>query len=399
MDIRSFIQKLFSWMTARPAPGLTDGNNDFTGGNDMNEDKTIRLNFGDKECLIAPYGYPVAPEAMRNYKKLDISSSEKAQMSQFVQQIASRLETGESNQSFYSVKWPDGLPNMLTPFTDGSGYMGALLNETGKIAAQSRLLPLNPYLLIRAGFSLLALIEQFFLHGVHQKLNVINQKLDEILEFLYGDKKAELLAAISFTRYAYENFSSIMEHEGQRNATIQSLQSARMTAMQDVEFYLSDLHSRVSVDKDKRFPDRVSEMGRVTSKAIQSADCLDLSIQLCMTANLLEIYYSQNYDPKYLKYVENDVGNYISRCEKQMIGDFNALKTSLDMQWRNKADWDKEKEQVRDLIQQVEQRLAPLMNDKGDRLKEKLTTALRFLDKETECCIGADGTVYLKTEK
>ena len=396
MDIRSLLQKLFRWMTIRPTSESTDGNNDFTGGICMNEEKTIRLNFGDKECLIAPYEYPVTPEILRHYKKLELSPSEKTQMSQFVQHISSAMENEESNQSFYAVKWPDGLPNMLTPFTDGSSYMGTLLNESGKIAAQTRLMPLNPYLLIRAGFSLLALISQIFLWSVHQKLNVINQKIDEILEFLYGDKKAELLAAISFTRYAYENFSSIMEHDGQRNATIQSLQSARMTAMQDVEFYLSDLHSRVSVGKDKRFPDRVSEMGRIVSKAIQSSDCLDLSIQLCMTANLLEIYYSQNYDPKYLRYVENDVGSYISRCEKQMIGDFNALKANLETQERKK--YDKEKKQVGEMIQQVEQKLAPLMNDKGDELKAKLATALRFLDKETECCIGADGTTYLKTE-
>ena len=168
--------------------------------------------------------------------------------------------------------------------------------------------------------------------------------------------------------------------------------------MQDVEFYLSDLHSAVSVANGKEFPNRVQEMKRIVSKALQSSECLDLSIQLYMTANLLEIYYSQNYDPKYLRYVEGDVGSYISRCEKQMIGDFNALKTSLDTQWRKKADWDKEKEEIRTLIQQVEQKLEPLMNDKGNELKAKLGKALHSLEKETECCIGADGTVYLKVE-
>lgn len=82
-------------------------------------------------------------------------------------------------------------------------------------------------------------------------MTVINQKLDEILEFLHGDKKAELISAIRFTREAYENFSSIMEHGGQRNATM------------------------------------------------------------------------------YLRSVKNSVGNDISRSEKRMTGDFNALKASL----------------------------------------------------------------------
>ena len=371
----------------------------------MSEEKMVRLNFGDKECQIFPYEHAVAPEIVPYYKKLELSPAEKAQISAMCQQIPSMIAAGAAvgalNQAYYVAKWPNGLPHMLTPFKDGSGYMGTLFNESGKIAAQARFMPLQPYSLVLAGFTLLSFITgQFFLTSINQKLTVISQKLDEILQFLYGDKQAELLSAIQFTRYAYENFSSIMEHDGQRTATLQSLQTARMTAMQDVEFYLSDLHSNVHKydSKDTRFPDKVSEMKRITSKAIQAAECLDLSIQLCMTANLLEVYYSQNYDPKYLRYVENDVGGYISRCEKQMIGDFNALKTSLDTQRKKKADWDKDKEEISSLVKKVGKKLDPLMNDEGNKMKARLGKALHSLEKETECCISADGTVYLKTE-
>ena len=392
MDIRSLLQKLFRWMTIRPTSETTDGNNDFTGGLCMSEEKTIRLNFGDKECLISPYEHPVSPEVLRHYKKLELSGAQQKQMSEFAEQMSATMENAGANQSYYVLRCPDGLPNILTPFTDGSDAMSAFVKTGGKIAVQASVV----YSLIRIGFSLLALIEQFFLRGIHNKLNVINRKIDEILEFLYGDKKAELLSAISFTRYAYENFSSIMEHEGQRNATIQSLQSARMTAMQDVEFYLSDLHFTVSVDKNKRFPDQVSEIERIVRKSIDQSSCLDLSLQLCMTTHLLEIYYSQNYDPKYLGYVENDVGDYISRCEKQMIGDFSSLKTSLDFQWSRKRG--REQEQVGKLCEQVQQKLDSLSNDKSDELKAKLAKALHSLQKETECCIGTDGNVYLKTE-
>ena len=359
----------------------------------MNEEKMVCLNFGDKECQISPYEHPITPEFLRHYKRLELSGAQQKQMSELADQMSATMDGIGANQSYYVLRCPDGLPNILTPFTDGSDAMSTFVKAGGKIATQASVV----YSLIRIGFSLLALIEQFFLRGIHEKLNVINRKIDEILEFLYGDKKAELLSAISFTRYAYENFSSIMEHEGQRNATIQSLQKVRMTAMQDVEFYLSDLHFTVSVDKDKRFPDRVSEIERIARKSIDQSSCLDLSIQLCMTANLLEIYYSQNYDPKYLRYVENDVGSYISRCEKQMIGDFSSLKTSLDFQWSKK--YGKEKEQVGQMCEQVQEKLDSLSNDKGDELKAKLAKALRSLQKATECCIGKDGNVYLKVEE
>lgn len=321
MGIRSLLQKLLRWITIRPASEMTDGGHDFTGGKRMGEEKMVHLNLGDKECQIFPYEHAVAPEIVPYYKKLELSPAEKAQISAMCQQIPSMIAAGSAvgalNQAYYVAKWPNGLPHMLTPFKDGSGYMGTLFNESGKIAGQARFMPLQPYSLVLAGFTLLSFITgQFFLASINQKLTVISRKIDEILEFLYGDKRAELLAAIHFTRYAYENFSSIMEHDSQRNATIQSLQAARMTAMQDVEFYLSDLYSSVHKydAKDTRFPDKVSEMKRIVSKTLNASECLDLSIQLCMTANLLEVYYSQNYDPRYLRYVENKVSDHISLC-------------------------------------------------------------------------------------
>ena len=76
MDIKSLLQKLFHWMAIRPASETTDGANDFTGGICMSEEKTIRLNFGDKERLIAPYEYPVTPEILRHYQRLELSPAQ-----------------------------------------------------------------------------------------------------------------------------------------------------------------------------------------------------------------------------------------------------------------------------------------------------------------------------------
>lgn len=70
--------------------------------------------------------------------------------------------------------------------------------------------------------------------------------MDKILEFLYGDKKAELLSEVSFIKYAYENYSSIMGHNEQRVATIASLQDAKKVAIKDIEFYMCDLDSTIN---------------------------------------------------------------------------------------------------------------------------------------------------------
>lgn len=357
--------------------------------------KPDNVKFGDKDCQIAPYNSSVPPELMPNYRKLDLSQAEKAQMSELFSKFTSVRKIGAGNQPYCVATWPDGLPSILTTLTSGIS-LNALISGGGKASVQAPLVSLA-----QAGVTLLAIIMRFLLGQSNRQLTVINQKIDEILEFLYGDKKAELIAAIRFTRETYENFSSIMVNEGQRNATIHTLQTAKLTAMQDVEFYLSDLiyTSNKYNGKHHHFPDDVKEMKRIVSKVIQSSDCLDLSIQLYMITNLMEIYYAQNYTSKYLRSVKQSVENDISRCEKQMIGDYNSLKTSLNTQWRKKADWDKAKEQVHGLIKKVDQKLEPLMNNKYDDLKAQFKNAMNSLEKQTECCIGADGSVYLKIEE
>ena len=355
----------------------------------MNEEKMVCLNFGDKECRIVPYTSMIAPAVARDYQKLDLSTAEQMRMLEFFKEISAQMGTENSNQPYYVAEWPNGFPDVLPPLTNGSDAIGALVNVGGSATPVAL-----AYLLIQTAFSLLSLIARVFLWEIVEQLAVINRKLDEILGFLYGDKKAELLAAINFTRYAYENFSSIMEHEGQRNATIASLQHARMTAIQDMEFYLSQLNSVVSVDTSKKFHRKEEEIRESVDRAIQISECLELSVQLCISANLMEIYYSQNYDPKHLRYLETEVENYISRYEKQTIADFSSLKNSLSGLRARKKD----QESVGALIQRVERQLDELMNGKADQLKAELKKALRSLQKKAECCIGADGNVYLKTE-
>ena len=146
----------------------------------------------------------------------------------------------------------------------------------------------------------------------------MRMNLDKILEFLYGDKKAELMAEISFVKYAYQNYNSIMSHEAQRTATIASIQKAKKVAMKDIEFYMNDLDSAAKT-KDN------SELISTVNKAFQIKESLELSMQLYVFSNLLELYYSQNADSSYIKYVEADVSSYIDKCEKRMLSSFSVL--------------------------------------------------------------------------
>ena len=77
---------------------------------------------------------------------------------------------------------------------------------------------------------------QYFLAEINKELKTINQNIDNILKFFIWGQKAELLAEVSFAGYAYQNYSSIMEHEQQRLATLTNLQESKKVAMKDIEF-------------------------------------------------------------------------------------------------------------------------------------------------------------------
>ena len=354
----------------------------------MSGENLVNMNFGGKECQITPYESPILPGLMPGYKQLPVSDSSKYLISALCEQLPTLASLEAlSDNSYYIVKWPDGLPHDLAAFANGDGFMGMSRNR-GRIDQYAHLYKAEPQvnLAVAYGFTAMSVAtSQYYLDEINEKMTMISRSIDKILEFLYGDKKAELLSEISFIKYAYQNFSSMMEYSEQRVATIQSLQEAKKTAIKDIEFYLADLYSTVH-EKD------VNDIESVVDKSFQIKQCLDLAIQLYMTGNLLEVYYSQNYNPAYLQYIEHDVGNYISKCEKQMLGDFHALFTKVET-FRKFG----KKIAVTPLLDSINAAIEILEKSEENSLKVNLRNGLYSAEKASEYCVSTNGTVWLKS--
>ena len=272
---------------------------------------------------ILPFESPMSPEIMPGYVKLETTSLQKERISALFHEIPT-LTAANTMSAAYIVKWPEGLPHTLTMLEQG-GYGTPIKDPgNGRFIGSASLYPMTAQAAMAYGFTAMSIASgQYFLAEINHRMNMLNKGIDKILEFLYGDKKAELLSEISFARYAYRNYASIVDHEEQCIATLLSLQEAKKTAIKDIEFYLADLYSVVYSKDD-------ADIETLVSRAFQIRECLELSIQLYVTGNTLEVYYSQNYDPAYLKYVERDVSAYISKCEKQIIGVFSALRKTVE---------------------------------------------------------------------
>lgn len=317
--------------------------------------------------------------------KLELSSGQKMHISALWNIVPSLAAVGTRNACVLHL--PDGVTTSdLMKFKNG-GLGNTYRGSDGKFAGQAPLELLEKQQVILGAFTAMSIASgQYFLSEINSNLTAINQKVDKILEFLYGDKKAELISEISFVNFAYQNYSSIMECDHQRTATLINLQGSRKVAMKDIEFYMSDLDSLI---KAKDTPDLES----IISKAFQIKDCLQLAIQLYCMSNILEVSYSQNGNPSYHEYVEKDILLYIDKYEKRMLSNFSAIQMYIKtfkgnlLKKIDKTVYEKQVEEFVDSLGSGEEFIK----------RKPLQSFLQSFQKESTFILDMEGNVYLKT--
>lgn len=286
----------------------------------------------------------------------------------------------------YVVKFPKGLPHTLTTLNQGG--FGSMIRENGKFVGSASFYSLSAQALIMGTFTAMSIASgQYFLSQINNEMRMMNMKLDEILEFLYGDKKAELMAEMSFVKYAYENYSSIMSHDHQRIATITSLQEAKIIAMKDIEFYINDLENLMK-QKTKDY----SELETRTDKALKIKECLTLSEQLYVMSSMMEVYFSQNQDIEYLNSIEKDMISYIEKCDKRVLGSFSTL-NGLIRGYKNKTIKKIDKSSCEEKIDII---LNSLTNEQELDMRKEVSKILHASLKDAEYYLNDKGEVYYR---
>ena len=328
-------------------------------------------------------------EDKSSYRKLELTAAQKIQISGLLQHLPQAATAGMMAQA-YTVRFPEGLPHTLTALKQG-GFGSMIHGGSGSFVGSASFYSMSAQAAVMGVFTAMsAATGQYFLKQINGNLREINQKIDTILEFLYGDKKAELLSEISFTQYAYQNYSSIMMHEQQQTAMIASLQEARKVAIKDIEFYLRDLNS--IVDK-KRGKDALSRSNMV----FDCKRCLDLSLQLYVMCGILEAYYSQNFDVSYYKYQKNDMSIFVNKSNghlQSVLGELRGqLKAEKDSVLK-KFDkfvcdkYDTKMQEVSDLIDLL------VSGEKSDDMYAAIDYAFQGQTKAETYFLDNDGNAY-----
>ena len=349
------------------------------------------LKIPDKFEEIGDYKIrPCAPDfkvsKKEGYKKLKLSSGQKMGISAIVSQLPAAVSEGVLSQS-YIVKFPEGLPHTLTKLKQG-GFGTMIRDDTGFVGTAS-LFSTKGVVAMTGLFSFMAVLSgQYFLKEINKELKGLNAKVDKILEFLYGDKKAELMSEVHFTNYAYSNFSSIMEYEAQRIATLTNLQNAQKTALKDMDFYLYDLIS-LRRNEMKTF----SEFEASAEKAFQIKECFDVSMQLYIMTSLLEIFYSQNFDMRYRDYVYNEISSYVDRYYAEIEKIFDILKSQSNSVGKGLSQYEKRLKLGKELEAIAKN------SDYASSLKSDIYILFYGFDKYDTFYIETDGDVYIQERK
>ena len=350
----------------------------------MKESYDSLSNFADFK--ITPQETQLALEDDSRYQKLDISSAQKMQVNALIQQIP-QLFASETLKNVYKVEFPKGLPHTLTALKQGG--FGSMIRINGKFAGTASLYPLTMQAMALSAFSAMSAVTgQYFLKKIDNELEIVNQKLDDILNFLYGEKKAELIAEIGFVKYAYDNYSSIMMSEDQRTATIVSLQEARKIAMKDIEFYINDFEATLN-----RNPKDYADMCKTINKALQLKDSIEMSRQLYVVSGILELYYSQNFATEYVDYIENDMIAYVNKCDQQLLGGLSKIQGVLTA-YKPKAF---EKLDSKDeYIDKITLAAEPYRQGKDSPIRIAMRDTLNTLQQKNEFFIDNTGNVYTR---
>ena len=319
--------------------------------------------------------------------KLNLDRAQHTEINTFVANIPALLAANELADA-YVVKFPKNVSGMLMQLRDG-GFGSSIVGDNGKIVANASYHKLGAEALTLHAFSLMAAVSgQYYLSEINRQMDLMNQKIDQIMGFLYGDKKAELIAEISFVKYAHDNYSSIMLHDSQRIATISSLQDARKIAIKDIEFYMYDLASK-SVAKAKAYQD----FQILAEDAFQIRRSLDLSMQLYVTSSIMESYFSENQDTNYLESLRTDMTYYINKCNGRILSVFSKL-NGRNGEYKatafNKIDTSL-------LDQRFDEVVYELSNGENSHMHKLIDSAILHARQDHEFYLTNHGDVYLKT--
>lgn len=322
------------------------------------------------------------------FVKLKLNKAEQMHISSALSQLPQAIASGAMSNMYY-LSFPDGIQHTLMNLSQG-GQASVWVRPDGKIGGTASLYNASASAALLGVFTAMSIASsQYFLTQINNELKMLNYKIDKILAFLYGDKKAELLSELRFVSYSYQNYNSIMHHEQQRIATLIGLQESRKVAMKDIEFYIQDLNTTVNSEIKGG-----NQLKETVDSCIQIRDSLNLSLQLYTMCSVLEAHYAWNADEEYIHNIENDLISYSDKCRDRMLDCFGNLKGRVNnykaaLPFKGNVDKSGLEVQISSLVEDMH-------NNEASIDRKKISDMLKLVECQNNYVIDSNGEVYCK---
>lgn len=355
----------------------------------MNEQDIIALESlkDSGSVIISPLNTHVDVSDSARFKRVDADLNLMGLSSQLPALAAAASTTG-----LYTVKFPNGITGELVRLSN-NGFSSMIRGDKGGFKAHASFHKFEMPAMVGLMTAMALASGQYFLANISQEMNLISQGIDKILDFLYGNKKAELLSEISFIQRATRDYASIVSHEGQKVATLVSIQEAEKVAMKDIEFYIGDLEktSNLKIEENRH-------IRNATETILQICESLRTSLQLYISSCILEVYYSENVNDDYINNLRSDLDMYIDKCHTRMLKFVSLLKGRIDNAKPTTVIGIKKsslkKQPYSDQLSKLSDSLS---NGMTQTLQQSVKEALNAPKKEIEFIATTSGELYLKT--
>ncbi len=216
--------------------------------------------------------------------------------------VVSTLSTPAA-EGIYRCVFPKGVTGTLAMAKDGSGALGAIMNESG-IAGQARWIPVDKAV---GSACIEAMLIAVAILAVVKQIKDIKDGQKEIIEILERDKKSQLLADYDLLSSYMEDYRFYWENEASMVVNLNQVKNIKRNAMKDIRSYVEQIEGMVSAKKNLlKMQTASQQIGKILDRFVH----YKLALHVFALSQYMEVMLSKNFQAEYLSKISDEIQGY-----------------------------------------------------------------------------------------
>ena len=213
--------------------------------------------------------------------------------------VAAKAMYAPAENGLFRCVFPKGVTGTLAMAKDGSGALGAIMNNG--IAGQARWIPvdkvINP-VSVQVAFVAVAVL------AVVKQVQDIKDGQKEIIDILERDKKSQLLADYDLLSSYMNDYKFYWENETSLVVNLNQVKNIKRNAMKDIRSYTEQIEGMLSAKKNLlKMQSASHKIGQLLDRFVH----YKLALHVFALSEYMEVMLSKNFQAEYLNKIENEI--------------------------------------------------------------------------------------------